>query len=259
MTTSMNERTHFFIKIYLSHFIRKGWCWLCVRGELETGTDCHILTQSSSRDYSSTSSSSWLGCSTVGRWRPKSSGAGSHSAGILSPTAPGTELTSNWLLKSSWRPPASGGRTHPYRIQPRPQVKVIFRHPQLGAPASPFFCLFTQVHLLIDGSVEGQYVTQYLQKNGIPKTTITDTAPELCDESLVSWLRKIGCMLYKAPPYHTQSNNIAERIVQTVKMSLKAFSPFTQNIEAYIPNLLLSYRTLPQADRKQSPSALMSR
>ena len=45
----MNEWLHFFIKIYLSqHFIRKGWCWLCVRGELETGTDCYILTQSSS-------------------------------------------------------------------------------------------------------------------------------------------------------------------------------------------------------------------
>ena len=40
----MNERTQFFRKIYLSHFIlervakglRKGWYWLCVRGELET-------------------------------------------------------------------------------------------------------------------------------------------------------------------------------------------------------------------------------
>ena len=77
----MNERTHFFIKIYLSHFIRKGWCWLCVRSELETGIDCYILTQSSS-DHSSTSFASWLGCSTVGHWGLQ---ADSH-AGILSPT-----------------------------------------------------------------------------------------------------------------------------------------------------------------------------
>ena len=74
--TSMNERTNFFIKIYLSHIIlervakglRKAWCWLCVRGELETGTDCNILTQSSSRNHSSTSPSSWLGCSNVVHW-----------------------------------------------------------------------------------------------------------------------------------------------------------------------------------------------
>ena len=39
----MNEWTHFFIKIYLSPFIlEKGWCWLCERDELETGTDCNI-------------------------------------------------------------------------------------------------------------------------------------------------------------------------------------------------------------------------
>ena len=31
-----DERTHFFRKIYLSHFIRNGWKGLCVRGCLET-------------------------------------------------------------------------------------------------------------------------------------------------------------------------------------------------------------------------------
>ena len=42
----MNEQTHFFIKnISLTLYFWKGWCWLCVRGELETGTDCYILTQ----------------------------------------------------------------------------------------------------------------------------------------------------------------------------------------------------------------------
>ena len=66
----MDERTHFLIKnIPLTLYSRKGWCWLCVRGELEMGTDCYILTQSSS--------SFWLGCSTVGHWGPKPS-AGSH-------------------------------------------------------------------------------------------------------------------------------------------------------------------------------------
>ena len=51
-----------------------------------------ILTQSSS-DHSSTSSSSWLGCSTVGQLRAQRplSATGSH-AGILSPT----DSNSNW-------------------------------------------------------------------------------------------------------------------------------------------------------------------
>ena len=86
-----------------------------------------------------------------------------------------------------------------------------------------------------------------------------DNAPEFCDESLVLWLRKIGCMPYKTPPYHPWSNSIVERMVQTVKMGLKVFSLFNQNIEAYIPNLLLCYQTVSHPDRKQSPSALMGR
>ena len=95
-----------------------------------------------------------------------------------------------------------------------------------------------------------------LARNAVP---ITDNASNFCNESLVSWLRKIGYMPYRPPPYHPQSNGIAERMVQTVKMGFKASSPFDQNIEAYITNLLLNYRTVPHVDRKQSPSALMCR
>ena len=41
--TSMNERTHVFIKnISLPLYFRKGWCWLWVRDELEMGINCYI-------------------------------------------------------------------------------------------------------------------------------------------------------------------------------------------------------------------------
>ena len=63
-----DERTHFFIKIYLSLYskgLRKGYC---VRGELETEQNCNILTPSSS-GYRSTSFSS---CGTA---QPEALGA----------------------------------------------------------------------------------------------------------------------------------------------------------------------------------------
>ena len=142
----MNERIHFLKKIYPSHFIRKGWCWLCVRGELETGTDCYILTQSSF-DHSSTSLASCLtpvifcprffplfpGVSVtvsthlialtavVGHWglHALRLQADSH-AGIWSPND--TNCNSNCMeltqaICRTWlyfclRPPASCGRTH---------------------------------------------------------------------------------------------------------------------------------------------------
>ena len=170
--TNFNEQTNTLLckNIPLTLYSRKGWCFLCVRGELETGTDCYILTQSSS-DHSSTSFAFWQGCSTVGHWGPQalSLQADSH-AGILSPNWLQLELE---LELTDWLPQAICGTwlynclmptcflwVYAYRIQPRPQVKVIFRYLWLDAPVLLFFRLFTQVHLLIVGSVEGQYVTQ---------------------------------------------------------------------------------------------------
>ena len=105
MTTSMNERTHFFIKIYLSHFIRKGWCWLCVRGKLETGTDCYILTQGSS-DHRNTSFSSWL--LNRGSLRAQALclplALNSASCPQLTPTATATELNKTDQPKPSVAP-----------------------------------------------------------------------------------------------------------------------------------------------------------
>ena len=71
-----------------------------MRGELETGTDCYILTQSSS-DHSGTSFSSWLGCSTVGHWGLKPS-VWSWSSLRWHPTS---NCNWNWLTQavcSTW-------------------------------------------------------------------------------------------------------------------------------------------------------------
>ena len=163
----MNKQTHSFIKIYLSHFIRKGWCWLCVRGELEMETDCYILTQSSSHDHSSTSSSSWRGCSTVGRWGPKPSVWSWFSLRghpIFNCDWNWTRTDSNWLTQAVWG-------TWLYNCL----IPTCFLWAYTSAPNSTTStgqgdipisltrctCFaVTQVHLLIDDSVEGQYITR---------------------------------------------------------------------------------------------------
>ena len=70
--TNFNERTNTLLykNIISQTLFLKGWCWLCVRDELETGTDCYI-DPNFFYNHSSTSFSSWLGCSTVGHWGPK--------------------------------------------------------------------------------------------------------------------------------------------------------------------------------------------
>ena len=123
----MNERTHFFIKIYLTLYSRKGdvscaWEMTWRRGQTI------ILTPSSS-DHSSTSSSSRLGLLNRGSLRAQSplSAASSHF-GIFSPT----DSSRLGHLVILW--------SHTYLLP-------------------LFFRLFTQVHLLIEGSVEGHNVT----------------------------------------------------------------------------------------------------
>ena len=68
----MNERSNTLLykNTSLTLYSRKGWCWLSVRGELETGTDWNILTQVFLTIAAHLSHLGW-GCSTVGHWGPK--------------------------------------------------------------------------------------------------------------------------------------------------------------------------------------------
>ena len=118
------------------------------------GTDCQILTQSSS-DHSRTSSS-FCWAAQPGSWGPKPSVWRWLSLRHLVPNCDwnsNCDCNSNWTLPASnsnclkpsvapgyiivWHPPDSCGHTHLHRIQPRPQVKVIFWNPRPDAPA---FC-----------------------------------------------------------------------------------------------------------------------
>ena len=143
----MNERTHFFIKIDLSDFILERV------------------------DVSSVWEVSWRRGQTARYW-PKVpltiAALFSHSGWAAQPwVIEGRKPSVCKLILTlascpSCRPLASWGRTHLHLIQPRPQVKVIFRYLRPDSPVSQFFCLFTQVHLLIDSSVEGQCYNGFL-------------------------------------------------------------------------------------------------
>ena len=128
----MNERTRFFIKIYISHTLfSKGWCFLCVRGEWRQGRNV-ILTQ-----VLLTIAALFL-----------------ILAGVAQPwvTEGLKPSVCRWLsirhLVPNW-----------FQLQMTQAVCVLVIC-LIDVHLLPlFFRLFTQVHLLIDGSVEGQYVT----------------------------------------------------------------------------------------------------
>ena len=90
--TNFNERTNtlHYKNISLTLYSQKGWCWLCVRGQLETGTDCYILTQVLLTLAALLSHLSWVAQPWVTE---------GFQFGILSPT----DSNSNWLKPAvSW-------------------------------------------------------------------------------------------------------------------------------------------------------------
>ena len=112
-----DERTHFFRKIYLSHFIRKG----CERVECERwvvdGTDGNILTPSSS-NYSSTPFS-FFWDAQLGVLRAQAlcwklvltaSNCNSNANYLEQSVAPGYVIV--------WHPPASCGRRNFTKLNP---------------------------------------------------------------------------------------------------------------------------------------------
>ena len=125
----MHERPHFFIKIYLSHFIFE-WVMLVVCERWAGDGADSYFDPKFFFDHCSNSSTSWVGCSIVGHWGPKA---------LCLPLA----LNSASCL----------------RLTQAVCVLVILL---FNAQLPLFSRLFTQVHLLIDGTVEGQYITLML-------------------------------------------------------------------------------------------------
>ena len=127
-----NERTNTILykNISLTLYSRKGWFSLCVRGELETGTDCYILTQVLLTIAALLSHLVWVGQPWVTEGRKP----------------PVCKLIQT-LASCPQLAPTDSSRLFPGYI-------IVYVHLLLL-----FFRLFIQVHLLIDGSVEGQYVT----------------------------------------------------------------------------------------------------
>ena len=109
--TNNNKRTSTLLykNISLTLYSRKGCCWLCVRGELETGTDCYMLTQVL-LTIAALLSYLGRGCSTVGHWGLKALCLPLALTLVSCPQLTPTPTDSSHLCPGYifvWRPPAS--------------------------------------------------------------------------------------------------------------------------------------------------------
>lgn len=94
---------------------------------------------------------------------------------------------------------------------------------------------------------------------GIPEELVTDGGPPFQSSMFAEFCNLNGIRMLKSPPYHPQSNGLAERVVQTVKVGLKkALSdPSTKGLKLQIQldNWLFRYRNTVSTSIGESPNS----
>lgn len=95
---------------------------------------------------------------------------------------------------------------------------------------------------------------------GLPTEIVTDNGPPFGSFEFKSFCHDNCIQLTHSPPYHPQSNGIAERAVQTVKRSLKKTLLEKNNnmsLEEKINKFLFYYRNTKSTSTNASPNAML--
>lgn len=94
---------------------------------------------------------------------------------------------------------------------------------------------------------------------GIPVQLVSDNGPQLTSQEFENFLQKLGVKHIRVAPYRPQSNGLAERMVQTVKNSLKAalHSGDSRPVELLLASFLMRYRNTEHATTGLAPTEAM--
>jgi transposase InsO family protein len=94
---------------------------------------------------------------------------------------------------------------------------------------------------------------------GVPRLLVTDNAAEFTSQELNHFCRVNGISKMESPPYHPESNGVAERGVQTVKNGLKAWRLDTTHMpfKEFLKRLLLHHRACFQRPDGRTPAEIV--
>ena len=91
---------------------------------------------------------------------------------------------------------------------------------------------------------------------GLPQQLVSDNGPQFSAEEFSMFLKSNGIKHIRCAPYHPASNGAAERMVQTMKQSLKTGMAQGVPLEQSLMKFLIQYRVTPHAITGASPSSL---
>ena len=89
--------------------------------------------------------------------------------------------------------------------------------------------------------------------HGFPQVIVSDNAPNFASEEFKVFLKQNGIKHIFTPPYHPNSNGLAERAVQTFKKALVS-SGNEESLKTRLSKFLLRYRITPHSVTNISPA-----
>ncbi|KAK2724599.1 hypothetical protein QYM36_001180 [Artemia franciscana] len=91
---------------------------------------------------------------------------------------------------------------------------------------------------------------------GFPVTLVSDNQTSFTSAEFTEFMHKNGIQLLHSPPYHPNSNGMAERAIRTFKEQIKTFSSSTEPLNLHLTNFLFHYRGIPHSLTGISPARL---
>ncbi|XP_062539027.1 uncharacterized protein K02A2.6-like [Armigeres subalbatus] len=126
-----------------------------------------------------------------------------------------------------------------------------------------------QIHADYAGPVDGNYYLivvdafmamfhEIFSRNGMPETLITDNGTQFTSEDFEAFCSNSGILHLKTPPYHPQSNELAERFVDTFKRGIRKITSGEEH-SSMLLTLPLCYCSTPcrSAPEGKSPAELL--
>ena len=100
-----------------------------------------------------------------------------------------------------------------------------------------------------------QKLQQRFATLGLPENVVSDNGSAFTSHEFQEFMKQNGITPVKTSPYHSSSNGLAERAMQTFKTDIKRMS--VDSIENKVSCFLLKYRVTPHTTMRVSPAELM--
>ena len=152
---------------------------------------------------------------------------------------------------------------HPWVWPDKPwqRVHLDFAGPFQGSMflvAVDAFSKWPEVRAMTSTTATLDVLREWFCSHGIPEQLVTDNGPQFTADAFQHFTQMNGIRHTRSAPYHPASNGLAERFVQSFKMSLKASVNDGRSLTQRLSSFLLTYRTTAHATTGVPPCKLLT-